>query len=1733
MGSEACQVACPISSSLNPSDSNSSDCSSSKGLIPRFMNDLFKGIEAAEEASRLSNDVTTSASRASGGEGDASAVTSAGSSDIGESAETTCAKPDDPVCKYKVTASFLEVYGEDIHDLLALNHNNPSSLPIREDASGVTVVGLSSKVINSAEEAIGVLQKGTMHRTTAETLMNKHSSRSHAVFTVTLTKEISLPGAGPDQDDSAAQQLQMNRTTISKLTFVDLAGSERMKKTGAEGERMKEGIQINVGLLALGNVINALGGSQSSANAGVEIEGSAPRHVPYRQSKLTRLLQDALGGNSRTVFLACVSPLESDIGESLSTLKYANRAKNIKNKPIKNVDPTILELGRLEAIRRGLKVELLRLKFFELKGEQPPESLFGDGAQREDFFKRDEVAAYLRQVEEKAMGDFGGGGSLPSDNFYLGSGGEEKSIFPAGFESGTSANHFRSNPSAFQGDLDAALINSSPDEDMAILDQLLELQQGENDYKKDHDNTETAISKVNDELDEQEKLLGKLRGSLKVYHSMKGKYEHLLSEVSSLEQEKGELAEQLAKVEVDPTRGCSKAIRSKLEKVEESLARARSESRKQQQMYKSAEREAQKARAMERKIDELKLGKANLMRRQKETMAKHRQFTESKTREIQSLKKKEKKQGKNLTKLETECKKHKKALDRRTSYCHKITDKLKQTETHLMRLLAMRKRELEKSNSARIRASDAGNIGMKLGKSSSKKGLGRTSFIHPPSWTVNGSSSANGDTCGGQQFAPKNQEVSSLKFLLENYIMDKIDVAETREKYEATVEEYSELMRDLLAEVKKLNEVKGSGEDGELSNEDEDIAILNHERNIEELELRLELVGVDMEELRGRLSGHLEEENANNNENGGEFLSVQDTATLKVVGDTVAPVARTVILELIGTLTNSELQRRTMEKELKKKDAEISDLGRQNAELQIKITQIAEASQYSSIEDAEGAYKIKTQLDQKERSLLETKEELSLVQKKYQSTAIELAEYQQKFCVADISKDMKKETETALAQLQTYWRLIGVDLDEREKVRVQLESCVEDKCNELLRNATKMERDTREEVDKLNGINESMKRALGHASSKHDDTNASEGKPSKSVSAKVAKAGDKRVSLLKQRADAQETYAEIEPIFIKAKMRLKNIHKGAKDLLTALEKGKDSVSLTLRNFLAANEEEDGILSDDLLNQCEEELRKMRVMKSELLVKSNSAYERAHNLATETHTSSDELFQLTKIYVRKAGNMEWWTDDVCKQVCEFVTMSDMKVPTSSLWGKHLDLITKSVERISKGREEFSCVLKKVVEEAHKHLMSVVEGEDDATEAYTSFHNALFRLPRFSKDYIQACVKEIGMLASAAEVMMQSETEALAVIWDALTMDEGTRSAFWAECADQMKDYKAKQEGTAGMFDKARKSLAEGATEDWMNEALKKATSFEIDLQFNLFRLRIIHQEVEKKRTKQDAKSTIMSLDSEIRIIDAKLAHFEDQASNKQRLVSKKTNSGVLLKEEKFRKRMQSTFISKLNRLRTVLAAWEEREGESFDLKLLSGEVRELLGKGVGGGDDRTAFMHLRTVKSGVFSGTSGKGVKRRSTMVDNAASAAEPRFDSRKIERSNSDGEIDVGKAVSQLSVETGREDSSTTQKMQQATKIAAAVAEATAGIVALNNKVAKGRSKVARRKSRAEGLKAYKLRKAAAAGKGGDKEEEAPGENTKSSGKEEAGSKQKERKSRESVIRPFGNILTPTKENIS
>lgn len=159
--------------------------------------------------------------------------------------------------------------------------------------------------------------------------MNNESSRSHAIFTISIEQHIieDLYKANTDGPSAIPVQTPSEEFMVAKFHFVDLAGSERAKRTGATGATLKEGISINKGLLALGNVISAL------------TEEGKKGHVPYRDSKLTRILQDSLGGNSRTSMIACISPAEINFEETLNSLKYASRARNIKNKPIVNRDP--------------------------------------------------------------------------------------------------------------------------------------------------------------------------------------------------------------------------------------------------------------------------------------------------------------------------------------------------------------------------------------------------------------------------------------------------------------------------------------------------------------------------------------------------------------------------------------------------------------------------------------------------------------------------------------------------------------------------------------------------------------------------------------------------------------------------------------------------------------------------------------------------------------------------------------------------------------------------------------------------------------------------------------------------------------------------------------------------------------------------------------------------------------------------------------------------------------------------------------------------------------------------------------------------------------------------------------------------------------------------------------------------------------------------------------------------
>ncbi|XP_076396060.1 osmotic avoidance abnormal protein 3 isoform X2 [Megachile rotundata] len=241
--------------------------------------------------------------------------------------------------RYLALLSYLEIYNERLRDLL--QDGISDLLTLKEDPNRGTYVagGLKEVTVKDAAECARLVEQGDKRRAAAATKMNAASSRSHAVLTLSL-ETLAI------NDDSKTE----NTVKRGRLHLVDLAGSERQARTGATGDRLKEAASINLSLSALGNVISALAAGQG-------------RHVPYRDSKLTRLLRDSLGGNARTLMIACVSPSDIDAEETLSTLRYAARARCIKNKPVINEDPK-------DALLRQYQLELQRLKKLLESGDQ-------------------------------------------------------------------------------------------------------------------------------------------------------------------------------------------------------------------------------------------------------------------------------------------------------------------------------------------------------------------------------------------------------------------------------------------------------------------------------------------------------------------------------------------------------------------------------------------------------------------------------------------------------------------------------------------------------------------------------------------------------------------------------------------------------------------------------------------------------------------------------------------------------------------------------------------------------------------------------------------------------------------------------------------------------------------------------------------------------------------------------------------------------------------------------------------------------------------------------------------------------------------------------------------------------------------------------------------------------------------------------------------------------------------
>eukprot|EP01022_Parablepharisma_sp_SALTPOND_P013473 TRINITY_DN1804_c0_g1_i1.p1 TRINITY_DN1804_c0_g1~~TRINITY_DN1804_c0_g1_i1.p1 ORF type:complete len:1031 (-),score=110.84 TRINITY_DN1804_c0_g1_i1:3221-6313(-) len=243
---------------------------------------------------------------------------------------------------YEVRMSYLEIYNEQVRDLLCVHKKSkygPSLLIVEDPVKGVIVPELTEYQINSAEDLIMLTLKGNQQRTMGETKANQFSSRSHAIISVTM-------------ESRSRTRDVTDEVLVAKLCIVDLAGCERAAASDNKGLRMYEGGKINRSLLALGNCINMLSDKSKAGSS----------FIPYRDSKLTRLLKDSLGGNTKTLMLACVSPGENSYEETMNTLKYAERAKRINKRVTKNIKEVAVHVAQYRDIINSLKAEIESLK---------------------------------------------------------------------------------------------------------------------------------------------------------------------------------------------------------------------------------------------------------------------------------------------------------------------------------------------------------------------------------------------------------------------------------------------------------------------------------------------------------------------------------------------------------------------------------------------------------------------------------------------------------------------------------------------------------------------------------------------------------------------------------------------------------------------------------------------------------------------------------------------------------------------------------------------------------------------------------------------------------------------------------------------------------------------------------------------------------------------------------------------------------------------------------------------------------------------------------------------------------------------------------------------------------------------------------------------------------------------------------------------------------------------------
>uniref|UniRef100_A0A3B5A5C5 Kinesin family member 21A n=1 Tax=Stegastes partitus TaxID=144197 RepID=A0A3B5A5C5_9TELE len=645
------------------------------GIIPRAVHHLFKGIEERRQAAQ---------------------------------------EQGRPVPEFKINAQFLELYNEEVLDLFDSTRDmkQKSHIKIHEDATGgIYTVGVTTRTVSSEAEMMQCLKLGALSRTTASTQMNVQSSRSHAIFTIHLCQvRVCQEDETDNRVSNGNSEMDEYETLTAKFHFVDLAGSERLKRTGATGDRAKEGISINCGLLALGNVISALGDRSKRAS-----------HVPYRDSKLTRLLQDSLGGNSQTVMIACISPSDRDFMETLNTLKYANRARNIKNKVMVNQDKASQQISALRTEIARLQMELMEYKTGKrMMGEDGVES-FSDMFHENSMLQTENsnLRVRVKAMQETIDAQRARLTQLLSDqaNQALARAGrrtrakllESEAVnetLRKTLSRTSNRQSFYGGSGSFSSTLLAPEKETSDIIELAKKD-LEKLKKREKKKKKsniavdvsaksDHlcltENYQADLANITCEIAIKQKLIDELENSQRRLHTLKQQYEQKLMmlqcKIRDTQLERDRVLHNMTSVESgteDKARKIKAEYEKKLSVMNKELQKLQSAQKEHARLLKNQSQYEKQLKKLQMDVTEMKKTKVRLMKQMKEQQEKNRMNESRRNREIASLKKDQRKQEHQLKLLEAQKRQQELILRRKTEEVTALRRQVRPTSGKVIR----------------------------------------------------------------------------------------------------------------------------------------------------------------------------------------------------------------------------------------------------------------------------------------------------------------------------------------------------------------------------------------------------------------------------------------------------------------------------------------------------------------------------------------------------------------------------------------------------------------------------------------------------------------------------------------------------------------------------------------------------------------------------------------------------------------------------------------------------------------------------------------------------------------------------------------------------------------------------------------------------------------------------------------------------------------------------------------